>query len=156
VRQEDTPGGRDRLAVVHADGSGARMVASASSLAWSPDGRRLAYVSQDPSGYGHLFVVAATGGEAVAVGDASANDPIEWSRDSTRLAYTRLIGQEGQVYVSMASGGPATDLGLGAWPTWSADDAAIAFLRQDDGIYVAAPNGAGAHRVAAVKVAMPQ
>jgi Tol biopolymer transport system component len=156
VRQEDTPGGRDRLAVVRADGSGARMVASASSFAWSPDGRRLAYVSQDPSGYGQLFVVAATGGEAVALGDASANDPIEWSRDSTRLAYTRLIGQEGHVYVSTTSGGPATDLGFGAWPTWSPDDAAIAFLRQDDGIYVAAPNGAGAHRVAAVKAAMPR
>jgi Tol biopolymer transport system component len=142
----------NRLALVRSDGSGVREIAPAASFAWSPDARRVAYVSPD----GHLFVVSTSGGAPVPLGDASQNDPLDWSPDSTAIAYTRFFGEVGHVYVSTANGGAASDLGVGAWAAWSPDGSAIAFLRSDDGIYVMAANGAGAHRVASVANAMPE
>jgi Tol biopolymer transport system component len=63
-----------------------------SQLSWSPDGRQIAYGSQD----GHLFIVDVASGRAAAiplpesVGTSFASGP-SWSPDGTRLVFSLFM-----------------------------------------------------------------
>lgn len=141
-------GRANRLVVVRPDGTGARTVAPGGSFAWAPDGRQLAYIPSSGAGQGRLFVVAADGGAAVDLGEASANDPLEWSVDSKRLAYIRGAGDDQHIYVATVASRTANDLGSGALPSWAPDGSALAFISHGGGVYVAAPDGSGMRSVA--------
>jgi len=61
---------------------------------WSPDGSRLAFVSERESGKkGQLYVMPAAGGEAVRLTDLrhGVGAP-EWSPEGTRLAFVARVG----------------------------------------------------------------
>ena len=76
-----------RLAVMNADGSGRRDLGTGdpSSVAWSPDGNRIAVASL----YGRLFVMDADGnGRRRLTGGDSDSSPA-WSPDGNRLAFVR-------------------------------------------------------------------
>jgi dipeptidyl aminopeptidase/acylaminoacyl peptidase len=63
---------------------------------WSPDGTRLAFLSERPPGRKpQLYVMPADGGEPVCLTDLpnGVADPV-WSPDSTRLAFTSRVGGE--------------------------------------------------------------
>lgn len=65
---------------------------SHSSPRWSPDGKRLAYVSSAEGGNPQLYVRwMATGQTARVTGLPTAPASIVWSPDGTRLAYTMLV-----------------------------------------------------------------
>jgi dipeptidyl aminopeptidase/acylaminoacyl peptidase len=64
---------------------------------WSPDGRWLAFLSdRGPRKKAQLHVVAAAGGEAIALTDLAhgvlGTGGLSWSPDATRIAFTALVG----------------------------------------------------------------
>ena len=62
---------------------------------WSPDGKRLAYVSSAEGGGSQLYVRwMATGQTARITGLPTTPSQIAWSPDGTRLAYTMLVPAE--------------------------------------------------------------
>jgi dipeptidyl aminopeptidase/acylaminoacyl peptidase len=61
---------------------------SATSPQWSPDGRRLAFLSNRVGDKDQVFLIAAEGGEAVQLTSAEAGvDAFEWSRDGRQIAF---------------------------------------------------------------------
>jgi Tol biopolymer transport system component len=140
------------LAVANADGSGRRRLAGGNvgTIAWSPDGSKIAY-SSSPSPYpdadyvpGRLFVVTVDGSSRRQVARRAAN--VTWSPDAQRLAYDTHSG----VVVARADGTGArriTPRGIGRAPTWSPRGSSIAFLGRGD-VYVVNADGSGLRRVA--------
>jgi len=59
---------------------------------WSPDGKRLAYVSADPGGSAQLYVRWMSSGETARVTDlASSPEDIAWSPDGRSLGFLMLL-----------------------------------------------------------------
>jgi len=105
----------DSLLIINADGTGLRLLGRAPdvhSLAWSPDGRWLAGVRDNPEFvYGNLlrtfgnraastvFVVSATGGTPRMVSDSTTlnNSPV-WLRDGSGLLYVSSSGGGRDIY----------------------------------------------------------
>jgi dipeptidyl aminopeptidase/acylaminoacyl peptidase len=113
------------------------MVGKVGALAWSKDGRQIAYLAavdaSDPS-TGSLFVVPAAGGPAVNLtrGREESAQAVSWRRDG-RLAVVCGVGTGSAIY--------AVDPARGAWDvllapgaaafgtaTWSADATRYAFV----------------------------
>ncbi|HET7037291.1 MAG TPA: S9 family peptidase [Thermomicrobiaceae bacterium] len=110
VTEVDLPGKRYQSAIwlANADGTGQprRFTAGESkdtAPRWSPDGERLAFLS-DRDGKNQLYVLALAGGEAVQLTDLKHGvaDPA-WSPDGGRLLCSSKIGPEGPVRLSEQS-----------------------------------------------------
>ncbi len=100
-----------------------------SSPRWSPDGRRLAYIANDPAGKSQVYVCRADGGEGHGVTALSeAPSGLAWSPDGRLLAFTLFVPEE-----SASFGVPVLQKPAGArWAApltittafhWSADGA---------------------------------
>lgn len=64
---------------------------------WSPDGKRLAYVSTAEGGGAQLFVRwMGTGASARITGLPDTPGSIAWSRDGRKIAYTLFVPDDGQ------------------------------------------------------------
>jgi dipeptidyl aminopeptidase/acylaminoacyl peptidase len=62
---------------------------------WSPDGKRLAYVSSSEGGHSQLFVRWMQTGEAARITDLTqAPGALSWSRDGRSIAFTMLVPDE--------------------------------------------------------------
>jgi Tol biopolymer transport system component len=121
----------DGVYVMRTDGSGVRLLRRTGgayvpgSVAWSPDGRKLAYVSSGTEA-GGLWVMNADGSHPVRLLDASASRPT-WSPDSARIAFVR--SDRSGVWVVNADGSSLRQL-TPRWagtPDWSPDGSRIAF-----------------------------
>jgi len=108
----------------------------------SPDGKWIAFLS-DEDGWDHLYVMPATGGEAVQVtkGHFEAWRPA-WSHDSTRIAFdANEPDRPGDRHVGIAklAGNPVhaavtyvtTGNGTNIEPHWSADDKYLVYQHTD-------------------------
>ncbi|WP_156839944.1 alpha/beta hydrolase family protein [Novosphingobium aquimarinum] len=63
---------------------------------WSPDGKRLAYVSSDGEGGPQLYVMWLDGGETARItGLPDSPGAIAWSPDGSQIAYTMRVPGEG-------------------------------------------------------------
>lgn len=63
----------------------------------SPDGRWVAFLRAEPQGRPQLFLVEATGGEAVRLTDAPLGaGPARWSPDGASLAFLARVPEEGR------------------------------------------------------------
>jgi TolB protein len=143
---------------MNADGSGQRKLTRNrvrdSDPVWSPDGRRIAFVSK-----WQVWVMNADGsGQRRLTLNGARNFAPAWSPDGQRIAFERRVGRENektgscrrcgtastfQVYVVNADGSEARILAQdGAQPFWSPDGQKITFEKQSD-IYVMNADGSG-------------
>ena len=112
--------------------------------AWSPDGKRVAFVGTEGGGTQNIFTMTPGLGEASNIatqvtyysGNLYGNDISElaWSPDGTRLAYARTpnYGNWNGVYVVASDGTtatPATVATEGDHPSWAPDGGKIAYAK---------------------------
>ena len=127
--------GEERLAVMNADGSQQRRVpsslvrhltgvAAAYEAAWSPDGKRFAYVAAPRTNNEESYVMNVDGSHRTRLTDIPGNDhwPPTWSPDGTRIAFTSDgTDGSGEIYVMNSDGSGLTKLTDGpddTFPAW--------------------------------------
>jgi Tol biopolymer transport system component len=108
-------------------------------IAWSPDGRTIAYVSATQgccSGLARIYLVRADGSHRTTLptGTASASWP-SWSPDGTRIAFAAIrlnsdTGKvDGSIFVMRTDGTHRNLIARhGTAPAWSPDGTTIAYL----------------------------
>jgi TolB protein len=144
-------GGSADILVMNADGSGRENLTTGAGEdtdpAWSPDGRRLAFVRE-----GAVFLIRADGSglKRVTAGASPA-----WSPDGQRIVVSRRVGRGADLYVVRADGRGLRRLtrtiALEGEPEWSPDGRLIAFARPGPAgsahLYVMRAGGGGVLRV---------
>ena len=128
-------GGGERLAVMNADGSQERRVpnslvrrligtADAYEAAYSPDGKRFAYVATPGTNNDEIYVMNVDGSHRTRLTDIPGDDhwPPTWSPDGTRIAFTSDgTDGRGEIYVMNSDGSGLTKLTDGPddnFPAW--------------------------------------
>lgn len=122
------------LYAVNPDGTGLlRLTNNAfadTAPSWSPDGGRLAFVS-NRNGFNQIFTMLADGtSQTLLIGERSSWDP-QFSPDGSRIAYVSDRDGNTELYVANADGTGQTRLTFNTWsefdPTWSPDGRLIAY-----------------------------
>jgi Tol biopolymer transport system component len=157
------PPAPSQVFTINPDGSGRRQLTdvpadkTAGSPAWSPDGSRIAYVS-NVRGDLELWVMAADGsGQHPVTSDPGfAHFEPSWSPDGRKLAFfSNKGGFQGAVWTADADGGnlrrltaPALE---GFWPDWSPNGRRIVFSDNCclpfSNVWVMQANGRGQRRL---------
>ena len=125
--------------------------------AWSPDGRKIAFVCRR-DGDDEICVMNADGSGIVQITNNSANDrQPDWSPDGSKIAFTSSQGSTPEIYVMNANGSGVTRLTNNSAydedPAWSPDGRRIAFSSNRDGnmdIYVMNADGSNVTNVTRV------
>ena len=100
-------GGPFLLYVMNADGSGKRLLTRDASggLAWSPDGRKIAFDGTTRDGKSEIYVINADGsGKRRLTRTAGQEIGPAWSPDGRKIAFGRGPNLHQQVYVMNADG----------------------------------------------------
>jgi TolB protein len=151
-------GPRYTLHVADADGEGGQIALTSPqpiiSPAWSPDGRRLAYVSFE-TGKAAVWVQELAGGERRMVANfRGSNSAPAWSPDGQRLAVALSQGGSTQLFTMPAGGGTPTLLSssgsIDTEPVYSPDGRQVYFVSDRGGspqIYRIAATGGPVARV---------
>jgi len=134
------------------------------SAAWSPDGSRIAFLSQEnrdkATCYSYEIYIAKADGSSLTrlTNDAHCELSLDWSPDGSKIVFTRAEARNDQsfnvgLYTMNADGSdqkritPAgTDAGANSSTAWSPDGSKIVFTLKDD-IYTIDPSGAGLNRL---------
>lgn len=124
---------------------------------WSPDGSRLAFISErEPGQKGQLHVMPAAGGESVRLTDLRHGlGAPEWSPDGTRLAFSSDRAGNYDIWTLMLASGDlrrlTTNSANDSMPAWSPNGSEIAFVsdRAEKGIYARAVDGSAERLVVA-------
>ncbi len=147
-----------RLQVADADGVGAQIMLTSQepilSPAWSPDGRKLAYVSLEDKRTRVFVQDIASGSRQIAAQWTGLNSAPAWSPDGSRLALSLSRDGNPEIYVlHLASGSlqrltanPAID----TEPAWAPDGNSLVFTSDRGGrpqIYRLSATGGDAQRV---------
>ncbi len=162
--------GNTTIYVMNADGSGKRKLARGGSVkeswgqreaggdgvAWSPEGRRIAFVT-DRDGNFEIYVMNADGSgqRNLTRKPGFDSDPV-WSPDARKIAFVSSAGdgkgppRRQEIYVMSADGSGLRTLARGHAPVWSRDGRKIAFRSDRDGngeVYVMNADGTGLRRL---------
>ena len=149
---------RYALVVADSDGYNPRTVVNSTepllSPSWSPDGRRLAYVSFEGGNSGIWIQDIATGSRDKVTSFRGINGAPAFSPDGGRLAMTLSKGGNPDIYVMDLGSKHLTQLtnhfGIDTEPTWSHDGATLYFTSDRGGrpqIYQIPASGGSATRV---------
>jgi len=147
-----------RLEIADTDGQDAKTVITSSepimSPSWSPDGKRIAYVSFE-DGPSAIFIQNLATGERQKVSDAAGiNGAPAWSPDGTELAMTLSKDGSPDIYlldVATKSLHRLTrDNSIETEPNWSPDGRRLVFTSDRGGkpqLYLVSPNGGEPERL---------
>ena len=148
---------RSAIFVMRSDGSDPLRLtdgqANDTSPVWSPDGRRIVFVS-DRDGNREVYVMNADGNEQLNLSNHPAEDwTPTWSPDGQRIAFASFRDGNWEIYVMDADGANQTRLtqneAADYSPSWSPNGETIAFVSNRDGnweIYLMAPDGSAQRR----------
>jgi TolB protein len=124
------------------------------SPAWSPDGRKLAYVSFERGNSSIYIQDITTGARELIASFRGINGAPEFSPDGRRLALTLSKSGNPEIYVmdlgSKALTQVTNQFGIDTSPTWSADGASLYFTSDRGGkpqIYQVSASGGSATRI---------
>ncbi len=149
---------RYALVVADSDGYNPRTVVNSTepllSPSWSPDGRKLAYVSFEGGNSGIWIQDIASGSRDKVTSFRGINGAPAFSPDGSRLAMTLSKGGNPDIYVMDLGSKHLTQLtnhfGIDTEPTWSHDGASLYFTSDRGGrpqIYQMPASGGSATRV---------
>ena len=129
--------GRTEIYVMDADGGNQERLtnntASDEYPTWSPDRKKIAFVSDRDSGIGQIFVMDAHGKGAIRLTDGlQEKRHLDWSPDGRKIAFTSWNGHGPRIIVMDADGNNAFKLTDGQDPSWSPDGRRIAFVSGRD------------------------
>ncbi|HEX5474096.1 MAG TPA: S9 family peptidase [Vicinamibacterales bacterium] len=135
VRISDVAGGNQRQIVTERYEKGVEEYHFGGNANWSPDGRRLAYLSSR-DGYNHVWTVPVDGGVPTALtsGAFVDYDPA-WSPDGSRIVFVSSRSgdrEERHIWIVSAGGGAPTRVSADGFctdPVWSPDGTRVAYLR---------------------------
>ncbi len=124
------------------------------SPAWSPDGRKLAFVGYD-RGYSAIYVQTWETGELKKfVGERGINGAPAWSPDGTKLAVTLSFEKNPDIYVIDVNSGMrtriTTDPGIDTEAAWSPDGQTLVWASDRGGqpqLYTAPATGGSQTRL---------
>jgi Tol biopolymer transport system component len=115
-----------------------------SEPAWSPDGKRIAFLSS-----GTIWVMNPDGrGRLPLTSEGASSGPV-WSPDARRIAFVSTHDQKSQIFVMNADGSgqlQVTVSGEGNWPSWSPDGRRIVYASKRGDLwqlYSVNPDGTG-------------
>lgn len=100
--------------------------------AWSPDGRHIAFISDQNGSDFDIYVMNTDGTNVIQLTSDSANEfGPAWSPDSSQIAFNSDRNGNVQIYVMNADGSDVTlltdDTSNSAYPAWSPDGSQILF-----------------------------
>ena len=146
------------LMVADSDGFNPQAVVNSSepllSPSWSPDGKRIAYVSFDRGSSSIYIQNLASSGRELIASFRGINGAPSFSPDGSKLAMTLSKSGNPEIYVmdlgSKALRQVTNQFGIDTEPVWSADGQTIYFTSDRGGkpqIYQVSANGGGATRL---------
>ena len=129
--------------VMNADGSGQRRLTrnkGGGFPVWSPNGRRIAFISQPDYSEGEVYVMNADGsGQRNLTRDAADDQSPTWSPDGRKIAFERDGDSFEEIFVMNADGSDQSRLthkfGSDIFPVWSPSGRKIAFTSPGSGGY---------------------
>ena len=148
----------DGVYVMRADGNGIRLLRRTGLwtawVTWSPDGRKLAFLSYSTER--GIWVMNADGTDPIHLADGTpATSRPTWSPDSRRIAFATSDNGGSHIWVVNADGSNLQRLmvpGSGSAPDWSPDGRRIVFSgsAQGPGIYLVNVDGSSLRKLMAL------
>jgi len=106
--------------------------------AWSPDGARIAFSSNQDGFFNKIYVMNADGSHRTRLTETETSENPVWSPDGNRIAFSSARDGDWQIYVMSADGSSQTRLtntsSPEGRPDWSPDGTRIAFSSPRDGV----------------------